>query len=62
MHPRRCASHHCDDEFQAEREQAESMGQLAVSGPGDVVTVAADTGQERRRRQLDVLDPGGQQL
>ena len=31
------------------------MGQLAVFGPGEVVTVTADTGQESRSPQLDVL-------
>ena len=35
------------------------MGQLAVHGPGDVVSVAADTGQESRSPQLDVLVLGG---
>jgi quercetin 2,3-dioxygenase len=38
------------------------MGQLAVYGPGDVVTVAADTGQESRSPQLDVLILGGQPI
>jgi quercetin 2,3-dioxygenase len=38
------------------------MGQLAVYGPGDVVTVAADPGQERRRPQLDLLVLGGQPI
>jgi redox-sensitive bicupin YhaK (pirin superfamily) len=38
------------------------MGQLAVYGPGEVVTVAADTGQERRSPQLDVLVLGGQPI
>jgi quercetin 2,3-dioxygenase len=38
------------------------MGQLAVYGPGEVVTVAADTGQERRSPQLDVLILGGQPI
>jgi redox-sensitive bicupin YhaK (pirin superfamily) len=35
------------------------MGQLAVYGPGDVVTVAADQSQESRSPQLDVLVLGG---
>jgi redox-sensitive bicupin YhaK (pirin superfamily) len=35
------------------------LGQLAVFGPGDVVTVSADAGQERRSPQLDVLMLGG---
>jgi quercetin 2,3-dioxygenase len=30
-------------------------GQLAVYGPGDLITVAADPGQESRSPQLDVL-------
>jgi quercetin 2,3-dioxygenase len=38
------------------------MGQLAVYGPGDVITVAADTAQESRHRQLDVLVLGGQPI
>jgi quercetin 2,3-dioxygenase len=38
------------------------MGQLAVYGPGEVVTVAADPGQERRNPQLDVLVLGGQPI
>jgi redox-sensitive bicupin YhaK (pirin superfamily) len=38
------------------------MGQLAGYGPGDVVTVAADPGQERRSPQLDVLVLGGQPI
>ena len=37
-------------------------GQLAIYGPGEVVTVAADTGQERRSPQLDVLVLGGQPI
>jgi quercetin 2,3-dioxygenase len=36
------------------------IGQLAVYGPGDVITVAA--GQERRSPQLDVLVLGGQPI
>ncbi len=35
------------------------MGQLAVFGPGDVVTVAANVSQETRSPQLDVLMLGG---
>jgi len=35
------------------------MGQLAVYGRGDVVTVRADTSQESRSPQLDVLMLGG---
>ncbi len=35
------------------------MGQLAVYGPGDVVTVNANAGQESRSPQLDVLVLGG---
>jgi redox-sensitive bicupin YhaK (pirin superfamily) len=35
------------------------LGQLAVFGPGDVVTVSADAGQESRSPQLDVLMLGG---
>jgi len=35
------------------------MGQLAVFGPGEVVTVSADTAQESRSPQLDVLLLGG---
>jgi redox-sensitive bicupin YhaK (pirin superfamily) len=38
------------------------MGQLAVYGPGDVVTVRAAVGQERRSPQLDVLVLGGQPI
>jgi quercetin 2,3-dioxygenase len=38
------------------------MGQLAVYGPGDVVTVEATTGQESRHQQLDVLVLGGQPI
>jgi hypothetical protein len=38
------------------------MAQPAVYGPGDVVTVAADAGQERRSPQLDVLILGGQPI
>jgi quercetin 2,3-dioxygenase len=35
------------------------LGQLAVFGPGDVVTVAANVRQESRSPQLDVLMLGG---
>jgi quercetin 2,3-dioxygenase len=35
------------------------LGQLAAFGPGDVVTVAADTGQDSRSLRLDVLLLGG---
>jgi quercetin 2,3-dioxygenase len=35
------------------------MGQLAVYGPGDVVTVSADARQESRSPRLDVLMLGG---
>jgi quercetin 2,3-dioxygenase len=38
------------------------MGQLAVHGPGDVITVRADTHQESRSPQLDVLILGGQPI
>ena len=38
------------------------MGQLAVYGPGDVLTVEATTGQESRHQQLDVLILGGQPI
>jgi hypothetical protein len=38
------------------------MGQLAVYGPGDVVAIAANTGQESRNPQLDVLILGGQPI
>jgi redox-sensitive bicupin YhaK (pirin superfamily) len=38
------------------------MGQLAVYGPGEVVTVRAAVGQERRSPQLDVLVLGGQPI
>jgi redox-sensitive bicupin YhaK (pirin superfamily) len=37
-------------------------GQLAVYGPGDVVTVRAAVGQESRSPQLDVLMLGGQPI
>jgi redox-sensitive bicupin YhaK (pirin superfamily) len=35
------------------------MGQLAVFGPGDVITVSADASQESRAPELDVLILGG---
>jgi redox-sensitive bicupin YhaK (pirin superfamily) len=35
------------------------MGRLAVFGPGEVVTVAANLSQESRTPQLDVLLLGG---
>jgi hypothetical protein len=38
------------------------LGQLAVFGPGDVVTIAANTRQESRSPQLDVLVLGGQPI
>jgi redox-sensitive bicupin YhaK (pirin superfamily) len=38
------------------------MGQLAVYGPGDVVTVAAAAGQESRSPHFDVLLLGGQPI
>jgi hypothetical protein len=38
------------------------MGQLAVYGPGDVVTVEAAGAQESRNPQLDVLMLGGQPI
>jgi quercetin 2,3-dioxygenase len=38
------------------------MGQLAVYGPGDLITVAADPGQESRNPQLDVLVLGGRPI
>jgi quercetin 2,3-dioxygenase len=44
------------------RRQPVRMGQLAVYGPGDVVTVAADTAQETRSPWLDVLVLGGQPI
>ncbi len=45
----------------AERRPIES-GQLAVFGPGDSVTVAADAGQDSRHPALDVLFLGGQPI
>ena len=44
------------------RRQPVRMGQLAVYGPGDVLTVQAITGQESRHQQLDVLILGGQPI
>ena len=38
------------------------MGQLAVYGPGDTVTIAADSAQEGRSPQLDVLVLGGRPI
>ena len=38
------------------------LGQLAVYGPGDLVTVRAAAAQERRSSQLDVLVLGGQPI
>ncbi len=38
------------------------MGQLAVYGPGDVLTVAADAVQESRSPNLDILIIGGQPI
>ena len=38
------------------------MGQLAVYGPGDLITVAADSAQETRHQQLDVLVLGGRPI
>jgi redox-sensitive bicupin YhaK (pirin superfamily) len=38
------------------------MGQLAVFGPGDVITVRAATEQESRSPNLDVLMLGGQPI
>jgi len=37
-------------------------GQLAVFGPGDVITVSADRGQESRSPQLEVLILGGRPI
>jgi redox-sensitive bicupin YhaK (pirin superfamily) len=39
-----------------------STGQLAVFGPGDAVTVSADTRQESRHPQLEVLLLGGRPI
>jgi redox-sensitive bicupin YhaK (pirin superfamily) len=38
------------------------IGQLAVFGPGDTITVAADANQESRSPQMDVLILGGQPI
>jgi redox-sensitive bicupin YhaK (pirin superfamily) len=38
------------------------MGQLAVFGPGDVITVTADATQESRSPNMDVLILGGQPI
>jgi quercetin 2,3-dioxygenase len=38
------------------------MGQLAVFGPGDVVTVSADSDGDSRTPELDVLVLGGQPI
>jgi len=38
------------------------LGQLATFGPGEVVTVAADSAQESRSPQLDVLVLGGEPI
>lgn len=38
------------------------MGQLAVYGPGDVLTVAANATQESRSPSMDVLILGGQPI
>jgi redox-sensitive bicupin YhaK (pirin superfamily) len=38
------------------------LGQLAVFGPGDTITVGADPSQESRHPQLDVLILGGQPI
>ncbi len=45
----------------AERRPVES-GQLAVFGPGDAITVAADTNQDSRTPGLDVLLLGGRPI
>jgi quercetin 2,3-dioxygenase len=44
------------------KRQPVRMGQLAVYGPGEVVTVRAAVAQERRSPQLDVLVLGGQPI
>jgi redox-sensitive bicupin YhaK (pirin superfamily) len=44
------------------KRQPVRMGQLAVYGSGDVVTVEATTAQESRSPQLDVLVLGGQPI
>jgi len=38
------------------------LGQLAVFGPGDTITIGADPNQESRHPQLDVLILGGQPI
>jgi redox-sensitive bicupin YhaK (pirin superfamily) len=38
------------------------LGQLAVFGPGDTITVAADTTQESRSPNMDVLILGGRPI
>ncbi len=45
----------------AER-RAIRLGQLAVFGPGDTITIGADANQESRHPQLDVLVLGGQPI
>ncbi|MBB5871371.1 redox-sensitive bicupin YhaK (pirin superfamily) [Allocatelliglobosispora scoriae] len=42
--------------------QPVKLGQLAVFGPGDVITLAADQQQESRHQQLDVLILGGKPI
>jgi redox-sensitive bicupin YhaK (pirin superfamily) len=44
------------------RRQPVRTGQLAVYGPGDVLSVEAAAGQERRHQQLDILVLGGQPI
>jgi quercetin 2,3-dioxygenase len=44
------------------RRQPVRMGQLAVYGPGDLITVEAAAAQESRHQQLDVLVLGGQPI
>jgi redox-sensitive bicupin YhaK (pirin superfamily) len=44
------------------RRQPVRTGQLAIYGPGDVVTVEAAGAQESRNPQLDVLMLGGQPI
>jgi redox-sensitive bicupin YhaK (pirin superfamily) len=38
------------------------MGQLAVYGDGDTITVTADAGQESRSPNMDILILGGQPI
>ena len=45
-----------------EKRQPIRMGQLAVFGAGDVITVKAETAQESRSPHLDVLIIGGQPI